>query len=288
MAASTFTDDECHFAALQEVTIEAVSDTSVTFATRSASLSGDRNECLRRQFTVPLDEVLVTPIAGAPPPVPMTPGASGTLFLSRTGWQATTPDGFGIFGADQAVFKWPLCAAVTTRFLCTLTVIPKSIIVRGHLRDDIAFHDIELLGPDAAESQDLVCNGTDYLELQLTARGTRRLGVRSRSTRVQLWPTMIAIEGSPAIDQAVSGRVDILDSEMADVVQRVSFKQPGGPITLRLTQDGVNAFHVTPQAVAELSSHNGYTHRPCPGCVERDLEQTRQRVQGVIRRRPRI
>jgi len=72
-------------------------------------------------------------------------------------------------------------------------------------------------------------------------------------------PIKIVIAGSPAIDQTVSGEVDILDSELADSVQRIVFANPGMTITLVLTEDGVDAFHVTPQAVVELSNDIGRT-----------------------------
>jgi len=271
---------DCAFAVLQQVTIKQVDQTKVSFAARSASLSGDTNECLLRVFTVPLSEVYTAPIPGAPPPVAMTPGATGNLFLSRAGWATTTPDGFGLFGALQASFKWPECAGVTTRFATKLTVVPRSIVIRGHLQGqgEPRFFDLELLGPDAAESQDLVWTGAEFLEVRLTPQGARRLLGHAPSSIAKIWPTRIVIQGSPAIDQAVSGEVDILDSEVAEGVQHLAFGRHGAPISLTLTQDGVNAFHVTPQAVAERSG---------AAVTASGQDHAGHRVAGVIRRQPR-
>jgi hypothetical protein len=245
---------QCNFAIVQQVTIESVDDRNVSFTTRGSGPSGSADQNLRKTFTVPLAEVYVRPIDGAPAPVEMIPGATGNLYLSRVGWQTTSADGFRLFGCAQAIFKFPVCGAITTPPLTRLTVIPTSIIVRGHLRDDTAFFDIELSGPDAAESQDIVWNGVDYIDLHLTARGARRMGRGAHAQPVKLWPTKIRVKGSPAIDQAVIGAVDVLDHEMAACTQHIAFAKRGAPVTLRLTQDGVNAFHVTPQAVLEASS----------------------------------
>jgi hypothetical protein len=68
-----------------------------------------------------------------------------------------------------------------------------------------------------------------------------------------VWPLRLTVKGSPVFDASVSGQVDVLDYEMAQVVQRISFEQQGGAVTLALTQDGITAFHVTPQIVAEMS-----------------------------------
>lgn len=246
----------CNFAIVQRVTIKEVDDKNVTFTTRGAGAAGNSDQNLRRTFTVPLTEVHATPIPGAAAPVAMTPGATGTLFLSRKGWETTSPDGFGIHGAAQAIFKYPDCAGVSTRFLTKLTVIPTSILVRGHLEGETEFFDLDLLGPGATGSQDIDWNGADYIELQLTESGARRLNVKSQSTTVKVWPTKILVNGSPVIDRAMAGEVDILDSEMADGVQQFGFAKPGSPITLVLTQDGVDAFHVSAQAVAALSSES--------------------------------
>jgi hypothetical protein len=245
---------QCNFAIVQQVTIESIDDRNVSFTTRASGPSGCADQNLRKTFTVPLAEVYARPIAGALPPVEMIPGATGNLYLSRNGWQIVSDGGFKIHGCGQALFKFPECGAIATPPLTRLTVIPTSIIVRGHLPDETTFFDIELAGPDAAESQDIVWNGADYIELHLTARGARRMGRGSHAQTVKLWPTKIRIKGSPAIDQAVLGEIDVLDPEMAACNQHIEFGRRGAPVTLRLTQDGVNAFHVTPQAVLESSS----------------------------------
>jgi hypothetical protein len=251
---------------VQGVTIKKVDDKNVTFTTRSAGAAGNSDQQLRRTFTVPLTEVHAAPIPGEVVPVALTPGAIGTLFLSREGWKATSSDGlgFGIHGAAVAIFKFPDCAGVSTRFLTKLTVIPTSIVIRGHLEDETEFFDIDLLTSEAAESQDLAWNGADYIELQLTESGARRLNVKSPSTTVKVWPTKILVKGSPVIDQAMVGEVDILDGEMAEGVQQFAFAKPGSPITLALTQDGVDAFHVSAQAIAERSSKSSSDLGPAP------------------------
>jgi hypothetical protein len=245
---------ECNFAIVQQVTIVTIDDTNVSFTTRGTGPSGRSDENLRKTFTVARSEIYARAIDGAPAAVELIPGATGNLYLSRTGWQAVTDDGFRIFGSDHAIFKFPSCGAIASPFITQMTVIPESIVVRGHLPEQTVFHDIELASPDADNAQHIVWNGVDYVAIRLTARGARRLGVGAHATTIELWPTRIRIKGSPAIDQAVLGEVDILDREMADCTQTISFSACGAPVTLRLTQDGVNAFHVTPQAVVEASS----------------------------------
>lgn len=278
--------DPCNHASTQPVKIEGVDDKNVSFSTRSASLSGDPHESLLRTFTVPLAELYTKPIKGTPPPVELAKGRVGCLYLSRAGWEIKSPDGFNLYGKDQVLFKIPDCAAATVRLLTNLSVIPTSIIVRGHLEGETEFFDVELLGPDAAESQAIHWNGADYVDVRLTSRGARRLRLQSRSTTAKIWPISINIKGAPAIDQAVSGAVDVLRHEMADGNQAIVFGKPGAPVTLCLTQDGVSAFHLTPQAVAELSGGIGPATQPCcPGCVQQELERTRKRASGVTRRR---
>jgi hypothetical protein len=285
MVVSETDPDPCHFGIVQQVKIEGVTDTHVSFTTRSASRSGDPHECLRRTFTVPRTEVHEVPIAGAPRSVAMKSGATGPLFLSRTGWKSKTPDGFGIHGGDRAVFKWPLCAAASQQLLSKLAVVPTSITIRGHLEGETDFIDIELLGADAAPSQRIVWGGADHIDVRLTAHGARRVGRKPRATSVKLWPIWIAIKGAPAIDPSVVGEVDILNNEMADGTQELAFAKPGAPVTLSLTQDGVNAFHVTPQAIAELSTDARQAKAPCTGCAQQALEREGKRASGGARRR---
>jgi hypothetical protein len=245
---------DCTHAMVQQVTIEAVDDQTVTFTTRSASNPGNLDDSLRRTFTVPVSEVWTTPIEGAPPPVELRPGAVGNLFLSRAGWEAVSADGRQIFGAgtDAAVFKWPWCAA-PPRILCDLSVVPASVVVRGHLEGRAEFFEIELLGDDAAGTQHIRWNSTDYIELRVTARGAQRLGLGDAATTAKLWPTRITIAGSPACDRTISGEVDVLDAELAGWSQDIVLA-PGAPITLSLTLDGVSAFHVAPQAAARSAA----------------------------------
>ncbi len=260
------TNGERSFGLVPQVKIQTVDDKTVSFATRSASQSCDARESLLRTFTVPLSEVYTAPIPGAPTAVAMQPGATGPLYLSRESWNTTTPDGFGIFGATHFDGKFPKEGAIPSAPLTKLTVVPTSIRIHGQLEGRTAFFEIDLLGPEAAESQDITWNSAEYLELRLTEAGARRLQVAvlrppapTTVTTVKVWPIKILIAGSPAIDQTVSGEVDILDSELADSVQQFAFAKQGAPIALLLTPDGVDAFHVTPEAVAEQSNDIGRT-----------------------------
>jgi hypothetical protein len=246
------TDPECKFAIVQ-ATIERVDDTMVTFTTRGQGVLGDADHYLRKTFTVPLTEVYMEPIDGSPMSVAMRPGATGNLYLSRTGWQAKSSDGYSIFGADQAIFKHPLCAGIATPVLTQLRVLPTSIVVRGHLEGNDALFDIELLGFEAATSQDVTWNGAELIELRLTSKGGRRLRGEPSEVVVRVWPTQILVKGAPEVDPTLTGEVDILNVEMAGGLQRLTFDEPGSPVTLQLTQDGVTAFHVTPQLVAEMT-----------------------------------
>jgi hypothetical protein len=254
-------DSQRSFGLVPHVKIQTVDDQNVSFATRSASQSGDASESLLRTFTVPRTEVYTAPIPGAPTSVAMQSGALGPLYLSSQGWK-TTSGGYGIYGASHADAKYPQNAAVPAPPLTRLTVVPTSIRVHGHLEGATSFFEIELLGPDGAEAQDILWNSADYVELRLTEHGARRFHGKSHATRMKVWPTKIVIKGSPAIDRTISGKVDILDGELADSLQRLTFAKHGAPIALRLTQDGVDAFHVTPQAIAEQS--NDLEHTPPP------------------------
>jgi hypothetical protein len=244
--------DPCKFAIVQ-ATIESVDDTTVTFMTRSTDASGNPDLTLRQAFTVPLSEIYTKPMDGAPPPVPLTPGATGNLYLSRTGWETTTADGFAIYGVKEAVFKYPVCAALPTAMATELRVVPTSIVLRGHIEGQGAVVELELLGPEAAPSQKLAWNGADLVEVRLTPRGAQRLGLDPQALTARVWPLRLTVKGCPVFDSSLSGEVDALDSELARTVQLIEFAEPGAPVTLWLTQDGVNAFHVTPQIVAELS-----------------------------------
>jgi hypothetical protein len=249
---------QCNFAIVQQVTIESIDDKNVVFTTRGSGPAGSADQNLRKTFTVSVADVYTLPIDGAPAPVAMVPGATGNLYLSRSGWQATTHDGFKIFGCTQAIFKFPHCAGITTPVITRLAVVPASVVVRGHLPGESVFFDIELAGPDAGEAQDIVWNGVDYIALHLTARGARRMGLGAQARTVQLWPTKIRIKGSPVVDRTLVGEVDILNNEKAACTQHIAFAKHGAPVTLRLTQDGVNAFHVTPQAILDGLSSAGH------------------------------
>jgi len=256
--------DPCNNAVISQVKIESVSDTEVTFSTRSESQTGNAHDCLLRSFTVPRAEVYTDAIPGAPPAVALAKGKRGPLYLSRAGWDVRSADGYHIHGKRQALFKLPTCAAATTRLLTHVSVIPTSIMVHGHLEGATEFFDLELLGDEAAPAQAIQWTGADYLDVRLTSRGAQRLCGKPRATTAKIWPIAIRVHGSPAIDQTVSGQVDILDLEMADGLQSLAYARPGQPIQLALTQDGVNAFHLTPQVVFERLGRAGATRRARP------------------------
>src|SRR5690349_3867427 len=173
--------DPCNKAVVP-VMIERVDAANVQFAARSASRTGDPHETLRRSFTVPMSEVHLTPIDGAPAPVELVPGAVGNLILTRTGWQATSPEGFALHGLDHTVFKLPSCAGIPSRWLTTLSIVPTSIVIRGHVEGDTRFHNFELLGPDAAAAQTIVWNSVEFLDVQLSALRARQLGLKATQT----------------------------------------------------------------------------------------------------------
>jgi hypothetical protein len=224
---------DCEHAMVSQVTIDKVDDQVVSFWTRSDSKTGDPNERLRRLFTVPLKELWTAPIPNAPLPVALSPGATGPLYLSRTGWETTTADGFQIFGAgsDQVEFKFPVCLAESL-VQDRLEVIPTKVEVQGYPEGKHELVVIDLLGPQAAPAQDIEWNGADYLEIQLAA-----------AAKMKLWPTRIVVAGSPKSRPAVRGQVDLLDSELAGLAQHLQIA-PGAPVSLALTQDGFGAFHV--------------------------------------------
>lgn len=258
--------DPCNQALVGQVKIERVSELAITFLTRSGSLSGDASECLLRSFTVPRAEVYTAPIQGAPASVVLATGAIGPMYLSRAGWEIRSADGYPIFGKDSALFKYPDCAALAPRLVTRLGVVPASIALRGHLEGANGLVELELLGPDAAPAQALTWTAVDYLDVRLTPQGARRLGLGD-ATAAKIWPVAFRVRGAPSIDLAVSGTVDLLDHQVADVTQAIAYAKPGQPIHLVLTQAGVNAFHLTPQVVAELVGPPVPAAAPCLSCA---------------------
>ena len=236
----------CTHAMVPQVTISSVDAQNVSFWTRSDSKTGDPNERLRRLFTVSVKEVWTAPIPGQPAPVVMKPGATGPLFLSRTGWQATTSDGFPILGAgtDAVVFKLPECLAASP-FQGDLRVIPSKLLVHGYPEGETELVQIDLLGPDAAESQDLLWNGADYLEIRLAGHAANGSPAAGGAT-VKVWPTQIVVSGAAQSAPMIAGEVDLLDGNLAAHAQHIQFAQRGTPISLVLTQNGFGAFHVVP------------------------------------------
>ncbi len=238
---------QCNFAMVPQVTIESVDAQNVSFWTRSDSKTGDPSERLRRLFKVAVTEVWTAPIPGQPAPVAMKPGATGPMYLSRTGWQTTTPDGFHILGAgtDAISFKFPECLAAGP-LQASLVVIPSQLVVKGYeVGKDEPFQ-IDLLGPEAAESQDLEWNGAEYLEIRMADHAANGSDATERPGTVKVWPTEIVVAGRAKSTPLLSGVVDLLDGELAGHEQRIQFDRRGNEISLILTQDGFGAFHVVP------------------------------------------
>ena len=232
-------EELCNYAMVPQVTIESVNAQNVSFWTRSDSKSGDPSERLRRLFTVAVGEVWTAPIPGAPTPVAMKAGTSGPLYLSRAGWQTTTSDGYHILGSgtDAVVFKYPACLA-SAPFQGDLVVVPSKLLVEGYPEGETELFQIDLLGPDAAEAQDLHWDGAEYLEIRLAADGD--------PVTVKVWPTQIVVTGSARSAPTISGDVDLLDGNLAAHAQHIEFARRGTPISLVLTQNGFGAFHVVP------------------------------------------
>jgi hypothetical protein len=232
-------EEQCNHAMVPQVTIESVDATTVSFWTRSGSKTGDPNERLRRLFTVPRSELWMAPVPGLPTQVELKPGATGPLYLSRTGWEAATSDGFQIFGAENAQFKFPDCLGAGPLH-DKLAVIPRELLVHGFVDGQAEAIRIDLLGPDVAEAQDVQWNGAEFIEIRLIANGNGQSG------SLKLWPTQILVRGCAASAPTTVGEVDLLDTELAGHTQRIQFDKRGTAISLVLTQDGFGAFHVIP------------------------------------------
>lgn len=236
----------CNYAMVPQVTIASADAQNVSFWTRSDSKTGDPSERRRRLFSVAMSEVWTAPIPGQLAPVAMKPGATGPLYLSRDGWQTTTPDGFQILGAgtDAVVFKFPECLGAGP-LQANLVVIPSQLVVKGYEEGKDDLLQIDLLGPQAAESQDLEWNGVDYLEIRLAGDAANGANGAPHDT-VRLWPTEIVVTGCAKSAPMLSGQIDLLDGELAGHDQHIQFERRGGEISLVLTQDGFGEFHVVP------------------------------------------
>ncbi|HEX7844001.1 MAG TPA: hypothetical protein VF469_41285 [Kofleriaceae bacterium] len=192
----------------------------------------------------------------------MRPGAVGNLFLSGTGLAAKSEDGYPIYGAGSPLLriKFPDEAAIS-QLGGDLSVIPTSIVVHGTLEDGGPFFDIELLGPDAADAQDIAWNGAEHVKLRLTSRGAKHLHAGEHATTVKVWPTKITVTGAPANDPSDTGSIDILDSELAALAQHLVFARHGAPVSLALTQLGFAAFHVVPDMSDAAPARRHGSHR---------------------------
>jgi hypothetical protein len=236
-----------HYGMVGQVRIEHVDDSTVTFTTRSASQSGDPDECLPRMFTCARTEVSTQLFEGAPAPVALVSGAVGPLFLTAVGWETRSDDGFHIYGhgTPLARIKFPDSGGLL-EFVGDLMIIPSSIVVHGTLKGGREFVDLELLGPDTTQAQHIAWSGADCVVVRLTSRGARHLHLQEHTKLIELWPTRITVTGAPVSDPAVSGSVDLLHNERAGLAQDFAFATHGEPIRLSLTHDGFAAFHVVP------------------------------------------
>lgn len=237
---------ECVVGQVAQVTIATVDNQAVSFWTRSASKSGDPAECLRRLFSVARSQLWTDVISGQPAAVALTPGASGPLYLTEDGWKVTSADGFRIYGADTSanVLKLPSCLGVTEEKQ-TLTVIPSKVVVQGYPSGQQTLVEIDLLGPEAAESQDIEWLGAEPLAIRIAPSAAHAHAVDAKGM-LSLWPTRIVVTGCAKSAPLTPGHVDLLDGELADVAQRLTFHKPVGELSLVLTQDGFGAFHVIP------------------------------------------
>lgn len=250
-----------NYAIVEQVKIERIDGPNVSFAARTASKTGRADDCLLRTFTCPVNEVWTAPINGAPAPVAMQPGATGCLFLSRAGWTVRSADGYALFGADTdlPVFKFPDSAAAP-RMIGALTVIPSRIVVRGTPEGGATAVELDLLGPDAFHAQDIVWTGAAVIEVRLTQRGSQRLHHPPGGGTLRLWPTELIVAGAPVIEPTLAGEVDLLNCELAAVVQHLAFARHGDPVALSLTQDGFSAFHVVPGMAAPVPAPPRHSH----------------------------
>lgn len=233
--------DPCPFAIVEGVTIVNVTQNTVTFSTRSAGAT--EQERLRRNFTCSRQQILVDRPDGGPQPVDLIKGATGQLYLSRTGWE-TTSDGFRIYGAGTAavVFKWPTCLAVPVPHISTLQVVPTSIVIGGYLTGTQNFASFDLFSSECADSQAINWNGAQDVEVKLV------------KTTITMWPTSIVVRGAPTSQPDAPGRADILERELAAPVQRLQFNRVSPVVSLELTQDGFSRFHVVSDLVRAIAA----------------------------------
>jgi hypothetical protein len=239
----------CPFAIVQQVGITKFQGGVVSFQTRTQNNKlGD--------FTATTDQILASPPTGAPTPVAWTPGAVGNLYLHDAGWQAAqnNPQG-GLYGYNvpgAVLFKWPQCAPF--RGIEPLDVLPTSI----QLTDETG-KVWDLLGADVAPAQQIVWNAAGKVNIVLKTGEV-----------TQVWPTKIAISGSPKAFPAIKGGgpVDVLDIEHADFLQTLSWQTPNAPVTLRLNERGFEAFKIVQSAIHQFAAGANVTY---PGALVDDL-----------------
>jgi hypothetical protein len=246
----------CPFAVVQQVAITSFDEKTLSFQSRTQTNQlGD--------FTATTDQILASPPTGAPTPVAWMAGAVGNLYLHRNGWQnaQNNPKG-GLYGYNvpgAVLFKFPTCAPF--RGIEPLDVVPTMIQVTG---DDGQTYD--LLGADVAPAQQITWN----------AAGKIRIALKTGEVK-QVWPTKIAISGSPKAFPNIKGGgpVDVLDIEHADFLQSFSWQNPKDPVTLRLNERGFEAFKIVQSAIHQFAAGATVTY---PGAL---VDELNGRGQGL-------
>ena len=256
-------DWPCLFATVKMVRVDAVTDTQITFSSRSSTNSYE-------SFTVGLDQLLVDPPTDAPTPVAMTPGAIGYLYLSRDGWKQQAASGATLYKAGEdsyVLFKWPLCRPY--RLLAYLRVKPTRIVIDGINLATGTPISIDALGPLAAPGQDLDWRAAAPLVVKLTGTAAAANGGQDF---MLIWPKQIVVDGASLQKPHISASIDILDVMFGDFTQHLTWSEPGAPIDLKLSTTGFGKFKVTPQPIVYFARgmHVTYPEAILAECVHLD------------------
>lgn len=246
--------DDCPFAlTIEEVEVTNVSSNHVTFKTRS---DGPQEvDCLLREFTCARDKIRLNLPPSAPPHIEVLQiGALGRLCLHEDVWQSTS-QGFPIHaaGTGAVVFKYPICLAIPSPHISTLQVVPTSVLVKGFVTGIAEAQDIELLGSDCADSQNIEWNGARNIRIGLSTEGAQRFNLPPSATSIEMWPIRLVVAGSPATEPDRHGTANILNAELAAGTQTLQFERSAPQVAPRLTQTGCSRFHVVPGAVRAIA-----------------------------------
>lgn len=272
--------EPCLYATVKMVRVDGVTDTQITFSSRS---SADNYE----SFTVGLDQLLVDPPTDAPTPVALTPGAIGYLYLSRDGWTTKSASGAALYKAgdlNYVLFKWPLCRPY--RLLAYLQVKPTKIVVEGTNLATGAPIAIDVLGVDAAPAQDLDWSAAAPIVVKLSGAAAAANGGQDF---LMIWPKRIVVEGASLQKPHISASLDVLDVMFGDFTQHLTWSEPGAPIDLKLSTTGFGRFKVTPQPIVYLARGLRVTYpeaiaAECDQLKDVDEEDVREYVKAARRR----